>query len=270
MQAATGVMYLTGYPDHHYVKIGISAADLAAAVGVVGAVTCALRQRRLSGAGMHIDLAMADIGVWMTQAAWPEVFYGSGHPKRLGNHSRTSCPHNIFETGEGQLALAVDTDAQWTKLAALLGNPALASDPVLASVKGRFAQVERIEQVIAAWLSDKSATEAAAICQAVGVPAGPVRNLADIVQDPEVAARGLVVEVDHPIAGRMRLLGNPLRLSLTPARLAAGAPLLGEHTDEVLGSWLGLTDERMRELESAGVIGAQHGRRVEVGRAAVS
>jgi len=256
VQAATGIMHLTGYPDHHYVKIGLSAVDLATAVAVVAAVTGALRQRQLSGEGMHVDLAMADVSVWMTQAAWPEVVYGSGHPERLGNRSRTSCPHNIFDTAQGQLAIATDTDAQWQTLAALLGDSALASDPALANVSGRFAQVERIEQAITAWLSNKTAIEAAALCQAEGVPAGPLRDLAEVVQDPVVSARGLVVEVEHPIAGQMRLLGNPLQLSRTPARVESGAPVLGQHTEEVLSGWLALPEERIQELTAAGLIRA--------------
>ncbi len=257
VQAACGIMHLTGYPDHLPVKIGISAVDLATSVGLIGAVIGALRQRRATGSGMQIDLAMADVGVWMTQSAWPQIFAGLGTPVRLGNRSNAACPHNIFATGDSFVAIAVDTDDQWRRLARLLADRALAGDPSLATAVGRLRSVERIENAIAKWLKGKTREQAAAMCQASGVPAAPVRNLADVVEDQETIRRGLVVEVEHPIAGKMRLLGNPLSFSRTPAAISACAPLLGEHTREILGDWLGLSVDRIEALCSAGVVAAR-------------
>jgi len=254
VQAASGIMHLTGYPDHFPVKLGISAVDLAAAVGLVGAVLGALRQRRSSGSGAHIDLAMADIGVWMTQNVWPQIFSGAGQPARLGNRSAIACPHNVFAAKDGFIAIAVDTDHQWRQLACLLADPGLANDPSLSTTEGRLRNVERIEKAVDAWLAGKQAEEAAAICQAAGVPAAPVRDLADIVKDQDVVGRGLIVEVEHPIAGRMKLLGNPLRLSETPAVVSSCAPVLGEHTNEILSDWLGFSAEHIEALRAAGVV----------------
>ena len=254
VQAASGIMHLTGYPDHLPVKIGLSAVDLGVAVGLVGAVLGALRERCSSGAGTHIDLAMADIGVWMTQSVWPQIFSGAGNPARLGNRSASACPHNVFTTKDGFIAIGIDTDHQWRTFAHLLGDAELANDTSLSTLEGRVRNVERIEKAVIAWLADKPAEEAAAICQATKVPAAPVRNLADIVKDPDVIGRGLIVEVKHPIAGRMKLLGNPLRLSRTPAAVSSCAPMLGEHTSEILSSWLALSTERIEALHSAGVV----------------
>jgi len=253
VQAASGVMYLTGYPDHFPVKLGISAVDLAAAVGLVGGVLSALHERRASGEGRQVDLAMADVGVWMTQSVWPQIFDGTGHPTRLGNRSAVACPHNTFPTEDGLLALAVDSDEQWRRLVSLVNRSEL-SDPVLATANGRLAHFENVERIIADWLAHKKTAEAVAACEALGVPAAPVRTLADIVEDPDVSERGLILEVDHPTAGKMRLLGNPLRLSRTPARILRHAPLLGEHTREVLTGWLDLNAQELDELESANLI----------------
>lgn len=254
VQAACGIMHLTGYADHLPVKIGISAVDLAVAVGLVGTVLGALRQRDLSGSGMQIDLAMADMGVWMTQSVWPQIFAGMGGPTRLGNRSAVACPHNIFATTDGFVAIAVETDDQWRRLAPLLAAPALAGDPSLATAAGRLRNIAKIETAVAAWVEGKTKEQVAAICQASGVPAAPVRNLAEVVEDQETIRRGLVVEVEHPVAGRMRLLGNPLYFSRTPAVTAACAPMLGEHTMAILGDWLGLSPDRIEALCSAGVV----------------
>jgi len=254
VQAACGMMHVTGYPDHLPVKLGISAVDLAAAVGLVGTVLGALRERSMTKSGMHIDLAMADIGVWMTQSVWPQILAGVGESSRLGNRSTVACPHNIFPTKDGYIAIAVDTDAQWQQLVRIMGNSSLSDNQLLATAEGRLRNVETIEAAIGAWVEGRKAIDVAAICQADGVPAAPVRTLAEVVQDPDVQRRALVVEMQHPIAGTIKLLGNPLRLSRTPAVVRRCSPVLGEHTDEILRSCLGLGDEEITSLCAAGVV----------------
>ncbi|MCC6535351.1 MAG: CoA transferase [Burkholderiales bacterium] len=254
VQAACGGMYITGYPDHLPVKIGMSSSDLAAGVSAVGAVLAALRERDRTGAGMHIDLAMADVGVWMTQNAWPEVFHGSGHPQRSGNRSAEACPHNIFAVRDGFVAIAADDDAMWQRLAGLVGGPALRADGRFATLASRLAHIDALEALITHWAASQDGAAAAAACQAVQVCAAPVRKLRDIVEDADVRARGLVMEVDHPLGGRMKVLGNPLRLSGTPTAVGGAAPVLGEHTAEVLSEWLHLGRDRIDPLAAAGVI----------------
>ena len=256
VQAACGLMSVTGHANHHPVKLGISAVDLAAAVGLVGSVIAALRSRNMSGTGSHVDLAMADVGAWITEAAWPSVLAGNEPPARLGNGSVSACPHNLFETRDGLLALAVETDAQWQALAALTGIGALA-EPGLATASGRLARCDEVEDLVGKWLSNHSAGEVAKMLQTNGGPAAPLRSLAQIVDDPESSASGLIVEVEHPLAGRIRLLGNPLHLSRTPPRVSRPAPLLGEHSRAVLTEWLDMPAAGIDTLQAAGVIAGQ-------------
>src|SRR5262249_7869830 len=145
VQAASGLMHLTGYPDHLPVKVGISASDISAGVALVAAVLGALRRRHLIEQGAHIDLAMADIGMWMTQGCWPEVFYGSGDPTRMGNRSALACPHDIFATQGGYVAIAVETDAQWKTLVTLIGNQDFQTDEKLQTASGRMQHLEHVE-----------------------------------------------------------------------------------------------------------------------------
>jgi len=254
VQAACGGMFITGYPDHLPVKIGMSSSDLAAGVSVVGAVLAALRERERTGAGMHIDLAMADVGVWMTQNAWPEVFHGAGHPQRTGNRSPDACPHDLYATSDGYVAIAAEDDAMWQRLAGVVGGAALQSDARFATLTSRLANVDALDALLGAWAAGQESAAAAAACQAVQVCAAPVQKLRDIVADADVRARRLVMEVDHPLGGRMKVLGNPLRLTGTPTAVAGAAPVLGEHTAEVLREWLRLAADRIDALRTAGVI----------------
>ncbi|MBK5265555.1 MAG: CoA transferase, partial [Alphaproteobacteria bacterium] len=240
VQAACGLMYMTGYPDHFPVKLGISAVDLTTATATMAGVLAGLRERPSTRKGMHIDLAMADIGVWMTQRVWPQLLCEGEHPIRLGNRSAESCPHNIFQcTDERFVAIAVEDDVTWRALATLMGRPELA-EGVTAMVAGRLGEIEAIEAAVAEWTVGKSADKIAALCQAHGIPAAKVRDLVELVADGDTSARDMVVPITHPTAGDIRLLGNPLALSRTPPVITRGAPMLGQHSEEVLAG-IGLT-----------------------------
>lgn len=248
VQAASGIMHMTGYPDHLPVKIGISASDLAVGVALVGAVLAALRQKELSGEGMQVDLAMADIGVWMTQATWPDLFYGSGHPTRVGNRSTTDSPHNVFQTKDGLVAIAVESNEQWRRILNLIGEQCATEERLQLTADERLRQTEVIEKLVSEWTADMTSIQVTELCQAQAIPAAPVRNLDEVVKDPDVVRRGLIVEVHHPIAGKMNILGNPLKFSKTPTLIDSCAPPLGEHTESILKDWLNISEAQLAEL----------------------
>lgn len=254
VQAACGLMHMTGYPDHFPVKMGISAIDLATAVAVMASVLAGLRERLVTGKGSHIDLAMADIGVWMTQRLWPQMLCAGGHPIRQGNRSAENSPHDIFPTHDGRfVAIAIETDAQWRSLLALMGDGELAG-MAAADAATRLREHETITRAVSKWTAASSAERIAEQCQSRGVPAAPVRDLAALVSDPDVTARNMIVNITHPTAGPIRLLGNPIALSRTPPAIAGAAPLLGQHTREILAGWLGLPPEQLQSLSAAGTI----------------
>jgi crotonobetainyl-CoA:carnitine CoA-transferase CaiB-like acyl-CoA transferase len=255
VQAACGLMHMTGYPDHHPVKLGISAIDLTTATATMAAVLAGLRERQANGRGGDVDLAMADIGVWMTQRAWPELLIEGRHPVRQGNRRPDACPHNTFPAKDGRsVAIAVETDAQWRALVGLIGPGRLASAE-LASLSGRLDERDAIETAVGAWVIRNDADQIASLCQEAGVPAAVVRDLVELCADPETRRRRMIVEIDHPSAGPLRLLGNPMALSRTPAVIAPdGAPQLGQNTWEILSDWLNLAAGQIAELEAAGLI----------------
>lgn len=253
VQAASGIMSVTGYPGHMPVKLGISAVDLSAAVGLIGAITSAVYARERTGMGQHVDVAMADLGVWMTQSSWLAVFLGEQVPPRRGNRSATLCPHNLFATADGFLALAVEDDGQWLRLAKLIGSRKLLTAD-FATTPQRLAKIDEVESAVSDWLKLHPSAQTAERLQSHGICAAPLRTVADIVADPETSAREMVVKLPHPTAGEIRLLGTPLKLSRTPARLRGVAPMLGEHTIDVLTEWLNMTPADIAKLAGDGIV----------------
>jgi crotonobetainyl-CoA:carnitine CoA-transferase CaiB-like acyl-CoA transferase len=243
IQAYCGIMHLTGYPDHLPVKLGISAIDVGAALGAAAAALAGLNERAATGAGMHIDLAMFDIAVWMTQAAWPDILSGGSDPGRSGNRNAKACPHDVYPGRTGLLALTVESDEEWLRLAATMLRPDLAEDTGLASLAGRLERIDEIDDAVIGWLASHEADEAAAQLQAGGVPAAPVRDMAAIAEAAETRLRGLVVETTPLGGGPIRVLGNPINFSRTTSSIRAAAPTLGEHTETVLTEWLGVSSE---------------------------
>ncbi len=250
VQAMTGMMHLTGYPDHLPVKLGVSAADLAVAFCLTGSILAALHERRRTGKGQHVDLAMADVGVWLTQSLWPQIFAGTGSPQRQGNARSDACPYGLFQARDGFLAVAVEDDRQWSQFAALIGGEL--RDPKWQHSGARVSDRERIEAMVAAWAAERNAMASAEELQRAGVSAAPTRNLDEILEDPESRRRDLIIELPHPAVGSMRLLGTPLNLSRTPARVSKHAPLLGENTADVLSRWLRLPLSEAEALIASG------------------
>lgn len=257
VQAAAGLMHMTGYPDHKAVKLGISAVDLTTATAAYAAILAGLRQRDRTGSGLRIDLAMADVGVWMTQAAWPQLICEGTHPIRLGNRIANAAPHDIFEAADGQyVAIAVLDDAQWRAFAALVGDDAL-MDPVLGMSAARAANIDQIHVAVSDWARSQDAGTIASRCQAAGIAASVVRDLGALVDDPLVAERAMIVEIEATGGERLRLLGNPAKLSRTPPRLAGPAPMLGADGDDVLREWLAMGADEIAALAADKIILAQ-------------
>ena len=149
---------------------------------------------------------------------------------------------------DGQVAIAVQTQAQWSAMAALLELPA---DLARQDVAYRLRHAQRIDAKVAEWTSRRTATEAAALLQSAGIPAAPLRSMSDIARDPEVSGRNLVCEVVHPLGGSLKVLGNPMRFSRTPTIASRPAPILGAHTQEVVDEWLlGQATNALSDAES--------------------
>jgi crotonobetainyl-CoA:carnitine CoA-transferase CaiB-like acyl-CoA transferase len=255
IQAISGHMAITGEPGRPPVRVGIPLADMSGGIYACKGILAALYARSRTGRGQRVELSMFDcmlsltgyIGtMWLTNGELPQP-PGSGHDYTV--------PWQAFKARDGYLVVATREESFWRKLCEVLDEPQLATDSRFASnaerCRNRAALVPRLE----ALFGQRTVGEWLARLHAAQVPAAPVNHLDAAFAEPPVAEHGMIVEYDHPDVGRVRVPGNPIRLSEAPGTPAQPAPRLGEHTDEVLRELLQLPAQRIAELRSRGVVG---------------
>ncbi|MBR2514116.1 MAG: CoA transferase [Halomonas sp.] len=257
IQAMGGIMSLTGKPDGEPgggpVKSGVAFTDIFTGLYAANAVLAALYQRRDTGDGCHIDMALMDVqvGVLANQAL---NYLTSGQvPQRLGNSHPNIVPYQAFATADGHMIVAVGNDEQFKRFCQVLSLPELAQDKRFASNGERVAHREQLVPLLEAALAQRSTDEWLAAFEAVGVPSGPINTLDRVFDDPHVQARGLKQTLPHSQAGQVDLVANPIRINGESMSATTAPPSLGEHTERVLEE-IGITVEQRQALRTAGVI----------------
>jgi crotonobetainyl-CoA:carnitine CoA-transferase CaiB-like acyl-CoA transferase len=252
-QGASGIMSVTGEPNRPPVKVGLPLTDLGAGLFALSAILAAIHWRSSSGRGQHVDTSLLEAGIALSVWEATEFFAGQGVPGPLGSAHRMSAPYQAIRCADGYITIGAANDRTFDRLAATLGHPEWTTDSRFASdaqrVKHRVELARLIEEVTATagtivWLER---------LEQVGIPCGPIHNYAQVFADPQVVSREMAVEVDHPALGRLRTLGTPIKMSATPLNPRRRAPLLGEHTQEVLLA-AGFSEHEIDELRSSGVI----------------
>jgi CoA:oxalate CoA-transferase len=254
IQAMSGVMSTTGFPDGPPTCLGESLADLW--TGLLGswAVLAALVERAQTGRGEHIDLAMFDSLLAMQVTGLSQLF-ASGHaPPRVGNRHPVTTPVDAYATRDGHLAVVAPSDAHFAALAEAIGRPELAGDERFRDNAGRRERVDELREIIEGWSRGRTSDEAVAALRARDIPAGPVWDLQQALASDQAAARSLVREVAHPSFGSIGMLPQPAKFQREPAGTVTRDPLLGEHTDEVLGTLLGMAPAAIQRLRAEGVV----------------
>lgn len=262
IESASGVSWLTGYPDRTPFE-PYSVGDPNAGVHALNAVLLALEHRRRTGQGVLVEAAMVDAALNIAAEQVIEYSAYGALLERAGNRGPTAVPQNLYRTAEidefGRLdswvAIAVATDEQWMLLRDALESPSWATDPALSSAAGRRAREDLIDERLAQWCGERSGDEIVGVLWDVGVPVAKVMQPHRQAELPQLVARDFFEVVDHPVCGPARLSTVPMRMSGGPDRFhTTPAPLLGQHNHEVLAE-LGLTEAEIAELESDGVIG---------------
>ena len=256
VQAMGGVMSLTGEPDGMPQKVGIPVADVFAGLyGCIG-ILAALRHRERTGEGQQIDIGMLDTHVaWLANQGMNYLATGE-NPPRLGNQHPNIVPYQVFATADGHVVLSIGNDATFRRFCAAFDLASLPDDARFATNAARVANRALVTETLAPVLARHPTAWWVEQLEHLSIGGGPINRLTDVFADPQVRARGMVVEMPHPTAadGRVKLLANPVRLSATPPDYRLPPPLLGADTEHVLGTLLGLDAAAIAGLRERGVV----------------
>jgi len=262
IQGIGGFMSVTGerddVPGGGPQKAGIAISDLMTGMYASTAIAAAIARRDApggDGVGQYIDVALLDTTVAMLAVMGMNYLVSGTPPGRVGNAHPNIVPYQAFACADGHLILAVGNDGQFAKFCAIAGRPEWAVDPRFAKNADRVKHRSILVPMVAAAIATRTQREWLAALDAAGVPAGPINRLDQVFADPQVAARGMRLDLPHPAAGTVPQVGNPLKLSATPVAYDRPPPLLGEHTAAVLRERLALSDEAIADLAARDVIG---------------
>jgi crotonobetainyl-CoA:carnitine CoA-transferase CaiB-like acyl-CoA transferase len=255
MQAEGGLMSITGAADGPPFRLGVAIADIATGLFAVQGILAALVARERMGRGQQVDIAMLDAVTALLTYQASIAFTTGATPGRMGNRHPSIAPYDTFAAADGDFVLSVGNDDQFQRLARVLDRPALGADPRFVTNADRVGNYGALRDELAPLLARWSRQDLLKALTAAGVPGGAVRTVTEALADPQLAAREMIVPLEHLTAGPIRVLGTPLKLSDTPAGVRTPPPALGQHTTDVLLKDLGLTQGDVESLRSAGVIG---------------
>ncbi|WP_286903227.1 CaiB/BaiF CoA transferase family protein [Vreelandella sedimenti] len=253
-QGMTGLMSMTGEKGRRPLKTGIAVYDIGAGITAVYSILAAYIHKTNSGEGQHIDIAITECGLpWF---AWEAAaYFGEGTlPEPTGWRHRVSAPYQAVKASDGYIMLGCANQRTWERFCQdVLAREDLMEDPRFLTNSDRGQNVEELEAVLEAIMVDLGMNHWLELCDKAGVPAGPINNFAQAMQDEHYLARGMVQEMDHPVIGKMKTIGFPSKFSRTPSQIRSPAPLFGQHTDEVLDT-LGISSEQLETLRAEGCI----------------
>jgi crotonobetainyl-CoA:carnitine CoA-transferase CaiB-like acyl-CoA transferase len=254
VQAESGLMDITGFEDGPPVKVGTSIADLVAGMSAAHGITLALLARTRTKKGQKVEISMLDaMAALLTYQAG--IYLGTGaRPSRRGNKHPSIVPYEVFKAADAYLTLGVANNSLWERCCAAMERPDLVKDPRYAREADRVQNRDTLVPLLNEILGGRSADEWLKRFEGVGVPAGRIRTVAEVCESEHLKARGMIVTLPHPKAGNLRVLGVPVRLHGTPGKAATAPPLLGEHTERVLRTVLGVGKTEVARLRTAGVV----------------
>jgi len=252
-QGESGMMDLTGYADGPPAKLGASLADIVAGLYATNGILLALLARHKTGRGQHVDVSLLD-GMVSTLTYQALIYLSTGRsPHRMGTRHPSIVPYECFEAKDGFVNIAVTNQKQWENFCRVLGFPEIAADSRFETMKARLTHYDELRPIIERVVSGMKRAEIIACMSEVGIPAGPINTVGEIMDDPHIHAREMVVELTHPEYGPFRTLGIPIKLSATPGAVENAPPKFGEHNRQILTE-LGYSAEEIDRAAKAGVI----------------
>jgi len=258
IQGMSGVMSVTGRPDGEPgggpMKVGLPVSDVFTGLYATISILAALNHRHATGAGQHIDCALLDTQVALLVNQASNFLNGGQRPRRMGNAHPNTAPYQDFSCADGDILVALGNDRQFYAFCELLGRPELATDPRFRDNAGRIGNRQAMQAELGSAIADWRSADLLAAMEAAKLPGGKVNEIPEILEDPQIQARGLVHEIARADGTPVKFLGFPAQLSATPPAYERAPPRAGEDTLEVLGRMLGLKAEDLASLAAAGVI----------------
>ncbi len=256
VQAMGGVMSITGEEGGPPVRPGVSYGDITAGLFMCIATLAALQERHVSGKGQFIDISMLDCQVTVQENAFVRYLNTGEIPHALGTRHAVITPFQAFQTKDGYIAVALrgGIKDQWPLFCAAIDRVDMIYDPRFENGWLRTQNYEELGPIITEAMKARTNSEWIEELEQMGIPCGPVNTIDKVASDPQVAARGMIIDVHHPKAGTFKVVNTPLKFSRTPYKVEQASPDLGQHTQEVLSNLLGMTPEEISTLEDSGVI----------------
>jgi crotonobetainyl-CoA:carnitine CoA-transferase CaiB-like acyl-CoA transferase len=254
VECSSGFMSITGTEEGEQVRSGYAVADINAGLFSAIGILVALRARDVTGRGQYVDVSMLD-GMISAMSSNYMSYLGSDRvPRPLGSGFPTVVPYRVFEARDRCFSLAVGSEKLWSVFCRTIGREDLEADARFESNARRVENRHSLEEILQGVFRERDMADWIERLRAAGIPCSPVKNFAEVAQDPQAALRNMFPTIDCPSVGPHRVTGPPIKLSETPARIGRPAPALGEHTCEVLGELLGLDPDAANALAAQGVI----------------
>ena len=253
VQAMGGIMSVTGWADGPPTRVGDAIGDVVAGIYGAWGALAALLQRAHTGLGQHVDVSMLDSMVSLQLVSLSQLLGGGELPTRIGNGHPISYPMDSFAASDGDVVIAVANDSLFLRLARALGSPELADDSRFHTDAGRLQHQADLRSVIESWTRRHTVDQVVELLEQEGVPVAPIWDIAQVASSAYANDRGLLEWVDHPTAGRLQVLPQPVRFGARSAPIDRVAPTLGQHSEEILEG-LGLTDEQVAGLRARGIV----------------
>ncbi|EFA6624435.1 CoA transferase [Escherichia albertii] len=254
-QAMGGLMSTTGWPGGEPTRSGTAMSDVLAGLSATIGTLAALRHRDQTGEGQKVDIALVDSVVASLEII-TQIYLTEGRiPERIGNRYESCYPYDTFKARDGDVVIAAANDKLWSLVAQTMGQPELATREEFNSNPLRVKNHALLKPIIEIWSRQYSVNEIVDCMLNAGVPAAPINNIDQLVSDPHIAdAREMFIDVEHPIAGTLKLTGSHIKLTSTPTGIRTPSPLLGQHNQEIYSSRLGLDDAELAQLRAEGIL----------------
>jgi len=253
-QATGGIMAITGQADGPPTRVGSSIGDIFSGSFATIGILAALRVKEKTGLGQQVDIAMMDAVVSVLENAVVRYTVTGEIPQRTGSAHPSIAPFDVFEAQDGWFVIGVGNDMLWERFCKAINKTDLLKDPRFSTNLQRSENYQALKPIITHWSKIKTVQEVLDILLQAGVPVGEVNTIDKIVEDPNVKLREMIVEVEHPQAGKVKITDSPIKLSLTPGKVEKASPLLGQHTEEILKKLLGFSKEKINSSKKEGIV----------------